>query len=258
MDWAAGRYERIAGDLRPAAEVVIARANPTVGAHLLDIGCGTGNAALMAAGLGARVTGVDPAERLLDVAREEAGAHCLSATFLRGEAGALPVPDGTVDVAASVFGVIFAPDPVVAASEMARVVKPHGRIVISAWLPVGALSAVMDIRREAIAAATGSPPGPPAFPWHDRDALDGLLAPHGFTTGLHEHAIAFSAISPQHFLDAELSDHPMWLATRDVLDPGGMHEVRERALRVLTQTNEDAAHFRITSGYVVAVAQRSG
>jgi ubiquinone/menaquinone biosynthesis C-methylase UbiE len=77
----------------------------------VDLGCGTGNAALLAAGRGARVTGVDPAPRLLDVARARAAERGLDATFAHGEAGDLPLEDGEVDVVLSVFGVIFAPDP---------------------------------------------------------------------------------------------------------------------------------------------------
>ena len=61
--------------LLPASSVVVERSAPRVGERLLDIGCGTGNAASLAAERGARVTGVDPAERLLDIARADA-ARC--------------------------------------------------------------------------------------------------------------------------------------------------------------------------------------
>ena len=57
------------------------------------------------------MTGVDPAPRLLDVARERAAARGLDATFALGEAAALPLADGEADVVLSVFGVIFASDP---------------------------------------------------------------------------------------------------------------------------------------------------
>jgi ubiquinone/menaquinone biosynthesis C-methylase UbiE len=93
---------------------------------VLDVGCGTGNAALLAPARGATVTGVDPAARLLDVARARAIDHGLDITFSLGEAAALPIQSGSVDVLLSVFGVIFAPDPVTAAAEMARVTAPHG------------------------------------------------------------------------------------------------------------------------------------
>ena len=130
--------------MSPASGVVVERAAPQTSARVLDLGCGTGNAALLAAARGATVTGVDPAPRLLDVARARAVDHGVDITFALGEAAAVPMESGSVDVLLSVFGVIFAPNSVAAAAEMARVTAPHGRIVHSAWLPTGAVSQVAD------------------------------------------------------------------------------------------------------------------
>ncbi|HKN93646.1 MAG TPA: class I SAM-dependent methyltransferase, partial [Thermoleophilaceae bacterium] len=60
-DWGLGTYERTAEQLMPAAQAVVASAAPAAGERVVDVGCGTGNAALIAAERGARVTGVDPA-----------------------------------------------------------------------------------------------------------------------------------------------------------------------------------------------------
>src|SRR5919199_4523142 len=101
FDWGLGRYEDTAVRLEPAARVVVERAAPAPGEHVVDVGCGTGNAALLAAERGARVTGVDPAPRLLEVARHEAAARGLDVTFVVGEAAALPLGDGEADVVLS-------------------------------------------------------------------------------------------------------------------------------------------------------------
>src|SRR3954453_13566746 len=114
-DWGAGHYEHTAAQLQGAAVVVVDVAAPAEGEHVVDVGCGTGNASLLAAARGARVTGVDPAERLLAVARPLAGGRGPPAPFVSGEAAALPVGDGEADLVLSVFGVIFAADPVAAA-----------------------------------------------------------------------------------------------------------------------------------------------
>src|SRR6266536_5366377 len=111
MEWGQGRYESVAEQLLPAAEVVVERAAPKEGERVVDVGCGTGNAALLAAERGAKVTGVDPAGRLLDVAAAEASERGLDADFVIGEAASIPLDDDSVDLAISVFGVIFAPDP---------------------------------------------------------------------------------------------------------------------------------------------------
>ena len=75
---------------------------------MVDVGCGTGNAALLAGACGASCDRRDPAARLLEVTRKRAAEQGLDATFALGEAAALPLQDGDADVVLSVFGVIFA------------------------------------------------------------------------------------------------------------------------------------------------------
>src|SRR5271169_5615775 len=150
MDWDLGRYEYIAAQLLPSAEVVVDRLAPRSGEHVVDLGCGTGNAAILVADRGARTTGVDPSPRLLEVARRGASARGLDVDFVPGDAETLPFPDGSVDAIVSVFGLIFAPSASAATDEMMRVLAPDGRIVFSAWLPGGAIAEQARLRREAI------------------------------------------------------------------------------------------------------------
>src|SRR6185503_12551893 len=103
LDWGVGHYEHTADRFLPIAERVVDRAVLASGERVVDVGTGTGNAALLAAARGATVTGVDPAERLLDVARAHAAERDLDATFVAGEAAALPLPDAGADVVLSVF-----------------------------------------------------------------------------------------------------------------------------------------------------------
>src|SRR3954468_14902988 len=65
VDWSAGEYERTAAELEPAARHVVALAALLPGDGVLDLACGTGNAALLAAAAGARVTGLDGARRVI-------------------------------------------------------------------------------------------------------------------------------------------------------------------------------------------------
>jgi SAM-dependent methyltransferase len=258
LDWGIGNYESTAAQLEPAARLIVDRAAPSPGERVVDVGCGTGNAALLAAARGARVTGVDPAARLLQVARERAAKQKLEADFVSGEAAAIPLADGEADLVMSVFGVIFSPDPAAAAAEMARVTGPNGRILLSAWIPEGPISAMGRIAREAVSQALGTPPGPPPFPWHENDALDGLLAAHGFGVSLEQQQISFTGASPAEYLDGEMADHPMALAGRAVLEQQGRSEaVRAQMLEVLEAGNEDPGAFRTTSRYVIVTAVRS-
>lgn len=259
MDWSIGEYEHIAAQLLPAARVVIGHAAPRRGEHVVDVGCGTGNAALLAAERGARVTGIDPAGRLLDLATAQAEAAGADASFVSADAGRLPLSDSAADVVVSVFGVMFATDASLAVAEMARIAVPDGRIVLSSWMPGGALADVMRLRGEAIAAAGVPQGGPAPFAWHERAAMRSVFAPLGFTLDFHEEELSFTASSSaEEFVDAELRAHPAWVEARSVLEPRGeMEGIRERAVEIFKSANEDPAGFRVTSRYVVASARRA-
>lgn len=212
---------------------------------------------MLAAACGARVTGVDPASRLLDVARARAASEGEDITFLSGEAASLPVGNASADVILSVFAVIFAPDAVTAAAEVSRVVTAGGRIILSAWIPQGTIFEFAFAAGEAVRQALGAPPPPEPFGWHDRDALSALLAPHGFTVEVEQHSLSIADTSPAAYLDGESRDHPMAVGRLAVLD--GLDEaeaLRGRLLQILEAGNEEPAGFQITSRYVVATARR--
>ena len=99
------------------------------GTRLLDIACGSGYAAALAAGRGAEVMGVDIAPALLEIARERTP----EGSFLEGEMDALPLPDSRFDVATAVNGFQFALDPPKAFAEAARVLAPGGRLAAATF-----------------------------------------------------------------------------------------------------------------------------
>jgi ubiquinone/menaquinone biosynthesis C-methylase UbiE len=103
VDWDAGNYERTAAELEPVARSVVERAAPVQGERLLDLACGTGNAALLAAAAGARVVGVDSAPRLLEIARRRARSLDLTIDFREGDLLELPLEDDAVDVVVSIW-----------------------------------------------------------------------------------------------------------------------------------------------------------
>jgi SAM-dependent methyltransferase len=257
MDWGDGRYERIAEQLLPAAEVVVDRAALREGERVVDVGCGTGNAALLAAERGATVTGVDPAQRLLDLAAATAAERGLDATFVLGEAADIPLEDDGVDVVLSVFGVIFAPDPEAAAAEIDRITAPAGRVLLVTWVPGGGISRAVRFVRKALDEIQGQPPASPPFAWHELESVAGLFEPYGFTPSLSEHALAFGAPSVDEFMQIEGENHPLAIAARPVLEGAGRaEEVREEMRRIYLEANEDPDGFRITSRYVVAELKR--
>jgi len=257
VDWGLGKYERIAEQLLPAATAVVDKADLVPGETLVDVGCGTGNAALLAAERGATVIGVDPAQRLVETAAAAAEERDLDAEFLLGEAASMPVSDAEADAVVSVFGVIFAEDPAAAAAEIARVTTRAGRIVLAAWIPGGAISDAVRLNREALAEILDEPPASPPFAWHEREALSGLFEPHGFSVSLTEHKLAFSAPTLDEFMRIEGENHPLAVAARPVLEGAGRaDEIRDGMRRIYEEANEDPAAFRISSPYVIAELTR--
>lgn len=249
-DWSRGEYERTAEQLQAAAVAAVAALAPAEGERVLDVGCGTGNAALAAARAGAAVVGVDPARRLLEAARARAEREGFpGADFVEGDALALPVEDAAFDAALSVFGVIFAAPPRDAAGELVRAVRPGGRIVVTTWRPEGPLHEAVLLAREAL----GLPEDAPV--WGDPEALAGLFAPH--PVDLREERLAFTGPSPRDWMQAQLDHHPVWLEARDALaERGGWDDLVARTLALLEAANEDPAAFCVTSRYLVVTVQR--
>ena len=93
---------------------------------VLDLACGTGDIALLAKAAGARcVVGLDLTLRMLVLARAKGG----EVPYLAGDMGALPIAASSVDVVTTGYGLRNVPDLDVAIGELARVVKPGGRVL---------------------------------------------------------------------------------------------------------------------------------
>jgi SAM-dependent methyltransferase len=135
--WATGDFHELARQILPVSESLVAACDPRAGQRVLDVACGSGNAALVAARRYCDVSGVDFVPALLDRARQRAAAEGTPIGFQVGDAQALPYPDAHFDVVLSVFGVMFAPDQERAANELLRVCRPAGRIGLCCWIPEG-------------------------------------------------------------------------------------------------------------------------
>src|SRR5712664_525303 len=126
--WESGNFGQIARTIENVAEEFIARRPLRPGSQVLDLACGTGNLALIAARRGCVVSGVDIACNLIEQARARAAADALRIEFRQGDAEALPFDAGQFDLVVSTFGVMFAPRPNLAVAELRRVTGPGGQI----------------------------------------------------------------------------------------------------------------------------------
>lgn len=135
--WAAGDFHQIARQNVTMAEVLCDAVDPRAGERVLDLACGSGTAALIAARRYCEVTGIDYVPALLERAERRASADDLDVKFKVGDAQNLPFPDNGFDVVLSVYGVQFAPNQEKAAHEMLRVCRPGGRIGLATPVPEG-------------------------------------------------------------------------------------------------------------------------
>src|SRR5436190_8094064 len=137
VTWESGDFGQIARSIENVAEDFMGRQPLKPGSRVLDIACGTGNLAVIAARQGCLVSGVDIARNLIEQARARARAEGLPINFAEGDAEALPFANSQFDVVVSMFGVMFAPRPDIAAAEFLRVTKPGGQVALANWTPEG-------------------------------------------------------------------------------------------------------------------------
>ncbi len=171
--WGVGDYPRMALKLEPVAAAAVDGVPVGPGVRVLDVATGTGNAALMAARLGADVTAVDIEPVLIEVAERRASTEGVDIQWMLGGFDLLPVPDVAYDVVFSILGVMYAADHAAAARELARVTTPGGRIVLASWQPGSVIPAMGQVFGRFL-----PPPPPSSGPpsrWGDPEALQDIL-----------------------------------------------------------------------------------
>src|SRR4051794_2902667 len=171
--WAAGDFDSIVPFIWEAGGVAAEAAGCGSGDRVLDIAAGSGNAAIQAAMRGADVTASDLTPELFEPGRARARENGVELEWAEADAEALPFADASFDAAISTFGIMFAPRQSVAAAEMARVVKPGGRIALCSWRPAGFIGQMF----QTVAGVMNAPPppeGPPAR-WGTEEGVHDLL-----------------------------------------------------------------------------------
>ena len=177
--WSSGgkAYEDISRGIADAIEHCVLRLDPKPGEKILDLSTGTGWTSRLVARRGATVTGADIAADLLAVAEERARADRLAIHYEIGDAEQLPFADGQFDAVISTFGVMFASNQDAAAAELARVVRPGGRVALATWTATGNVRGMFEVMKRYMPAPPSPAPRSP-FEWGQPDRVRELLAPH--------------------------------------------------------------------------------
>jgi len=170
------------------------------GMRLLDIGCGTGALAAVAAARGAQVVGMDFAPTMVsEAARRHPGVE-----FRVADAEAIPLADASVDAVTCPFGLLHMERPERVLAEVARVLRPGvGRFPMTAWAPEGDFFALVGQAVQAHADMTASlPPAPPVFRFADEGECRSALLAAGFAEcGFRRLPLVWTGATPETVLD---------------------------------------------------------
>ena len=245
--WAAGDYTAVARrQLWPVGERIIRHVGVRPGEDVLDVACGSGNAAIRAAQAGGRVVGVDLTPELFEAGRRLAAQAGVEVEWVEGDAEALPVKDASFDVVVSVFGCMFAPRHQLAADELARALRSGGRLCVCAWTPEGSLGEFFRT------IGTHLPP-PPDFAqspllWGSEEHVRALFAGSAIELEFARELIEFPRMDS---LEAELQFMttkfgPLIMARR-ALEPHGRWPALLADLRRLLD-NQQPGEYLVTTG----------
>ena len=197
--WSSGgrAYDEVSQGVSEGIRHCVMRLAPQKDEQVLDIATGTGLTARHISRSGAKVTGTDIAQGLLDAAHQLADEEGLSIDWQLGDAEKLPFADAFFDAAASTFGIMFASDQEAAISELARIVRPGGRIAIAAWLPDSTAVKLRQVVAPFIPPAPQQATPPPSpFNWGDAVWLQNTLGEY-FELGHENGELTHRAASPE-------------------------------------------------------------
>jgi SAM-dependent methyltransferase len=256
--WSAGDFPSAARQIADVGTTTVDRAAIKPDDAVLDVACGAGNATIPAAEIAARTVGLDITPELIEAGKKAAAEAGVEIEWVEGDAQDLPFDNESFDVALSVFGCMFAPDHAKAAAELARVLKPGGRMVVAAWRPEGNVGQMFGT------IGTHLPPPPEGFQppplWgtedHAREIFDGT----GMELDFEPTTVAFTAESADEFFAEFERDLPPIVMAKRRLEPDGKWEALRSDLKRLYEESNDAddGTFRAAQEYVLIKGTKSG
>lgn len=253
--WQSGDYGVFAKYLEKGALEFFDRLELAPGTSLLDVGCGAGQLTIPAARKGIRVTGLDLAANLVKQARDRAAAEGLSVRVDEGDAEALPYEDASFDVVMSLIGSMFAPRPELVASEMIRVCRPGGRIIMGNWTPDGHVGQMFKIIGKHV-------PPPSIFPspllWGNEAVVRDRLSKGTTSLRITKHLYPFEyPFGPEKVVDVFVEYYGPTNRAYLTLDDDGKKAFLRDLTDLWTRNNKATdGTTKVLAEYIEVIAQR--
>ncbi len=262
LKWQIGVWNRISDvylreiDQRfaPVVEALIARARLTAGETVLDLGTGTGAVAERAAaivGAGGQVVGVDISLDMLALARKQMAARGLTDVALReGRGERIPADDHTFDVVLSSLTLMYMIDRAATVREIARVLRPGGRLIAAVW--GGPDECDIVLFQQTAGRFAGPPPVPGVGPGGLADPTLFLqqLADAGIEAHVETEMLGFD------FPDFLSAWKALALVTTAHLPPDQQQEAQRAVMGVMYPRGDAPRHFRNLTQFIIGLASR--
>lgn len=258
--WASGDYDAMMRQegLYEVGERIVRRVGVGRGEDVLDVACGTGNATIPAAKAGGRVTGLDLTPEMLASGRGRAEAAGVDIEWVEGDAENLPMLDRRFDLVLSTFGCMFAPRHEIVADEIARVLRPGGRIGLCTWTPDGSIG---DFFRTV---GAHLPPLPgfvdPPLAWGEEDHVRELFEGTGISLEFHREISEIRHDSVGDAVDCYATKFGPVVQAKALLDADNRWSfLRDDMIKLFERHNTaGSTHVVFPAQYLVVIGHKAG
>jgi len=232
--WSTSNYAVVGTTLQIVGENLCETLDLRAGSRVLDVAAGNGNATLAAARRWCDVTSTDYVSSLLESGKARALAEGHAIQFQEADAENLPFADASFDVVMSTFGVMFTPNQDKAATELARVCRPGGKIGLANWTPESFIGQLF----KTIGMYIPPPPGvkSPAL-WGTKTRLDELFGKTVKEIRTTSREFAFRYRSPAHWIEVFRTYYGPMNKTFGALDAGKQAAFTEDLLTLMERSN---------------------
>jgi ubiquinone/menaquinone biosynthesis C-methylase UbiE len=252
--WSTGNYAVVGTTLQIVGENLCEALDLRAGNRVLDVAAGNGNATLAAARRWCEVSSTDYVPSLLESGRARAQAEGYAIQFQEADAENLPFPDASFDAVISTFGVMFTPNQDQAASELARVCKPGGKIGLANWTPESFIGQLFKTIGKYIPPAPGvKSPGL----WGTRARLEELFGKSAKEIRTASREFVFRYRSPAHWIEVFRTYYGPMNKTFGALDAEKQAAFTQDLLALMDSRNRSGDRTLVLpSEYLVVVITR--